>query len=195
MYQRTYKDRIARHIAEFGALLALFGFVSSVVSLFGYELRILLWIDRWGPVVAWVIRGSLIVGGMAISVIAYSFDASEGPEAEEGRRQEREAMMRHPRTVQVTADMAREARVVWEPSGTPGEYVIRKVVWLDGQHRWRIDGQDRMYGPDDPQVTSVAVYVESVNPPRRLMYAQDLTTRRSAWQDVHPDAWAFVLNN
>lgn len=202
MYERTVKDRVAGRIAGFGALLALLGLMSSVITFVGYELRVLMWIDLWGPLVAWGIRLGLIVGGSATYLVAIRFDKGESPEvlrasraaAEERRRREWEATMWHPRTVQVVADMAREAHVVWEPTGAPGEHVIRKVVWLDGQQRWQLDAQGRAYGPDDPQVTSVAVYVESASPPpRRLVCTQDLATRRLVWQDAHPGMWALFL--
>ena len=41
-------------ISGLGGLLALFGVISSVLYLLGYNLRILIWIDLWGPVVGWV---------------------------------------------------------------------------------------------------------------------------------------------
>jgi hypothetical protein len=61
---------ISDKVAGFGALLGLFGLVSSLITFIGYELRVLMWIDLWGPLVAWSIRLGLIVGGIAIYFVA-----------------------------------------------------------------------------------------------------------------------------
>jgi hypothetical protein len=52
-----------RSIAGF---VAIAGVISSVLTLFGYELRILMWIDLWGTGVGWAIRAGLVVVGAAV---------------------------------------------------------------------------------------------------------------------------------
>ncbi len=50
--------------SSIGGMLAFFGLFSSVLSFFGYNLKILMWIDSWGPTVGWIIRiGLILVGG------------------------------------------------------------------------------------------------------------------------------------
>ncbi len=59
-------DFIKSKIASFGGLLALMGLGSILLSIFNYNLRLLMWIDIWGTTMGWVIRIGLIVGGGAI---------------------------------------------------------------------------------------------------------------------------------
>lgn len=59
------KDRIA----GFGVLLVLMGIVSSVLQLFGYELRALRALDALGPM-AWAVRLGLILVGAGLFVVA-----------------------------------------------------------------------------------------------------------------------------
>ena len=56
-------SNIAGKISGAGVLIALYGLISSVMYFFDYNLRILMWVDLWGPLVGWGIRGALIVGG------------------------------------------------------------------------------------------------------------------------------------
>ncbi len=57
-----------------GSILALAGIISIALYFFGYELKILGWIENWGETVAWVIRGGLVVVGGALWFL--------GPDAE-----------------------------------------------------------------------------------------------------------------
>jgi hypothetical protein len=52
-----------------GGFLALAGVISIVLHFIGYNLRILIWIDRWGTGVGWGIRiGLVVVGGILFLV-------------------------------------------------------------------------------------------------------------------------------
>lgn len=53
-------------ISGFALALAFLGMASMVLSFFGYEVIVLLWIDLWGETIAWVFRISMIVVGLAI---------------------------------------------------------------------------------------------------------------------------------
>jgi len=70
-------DFIKDKIPSIGAFLAIAGILSSVLSFIGYNLRLLLWIDMWGPVVGWVIRIALIVVGGALFFFGKKLVASE----------------------------------------------------------------------------------------------------------------------
>lgn len=59
---KTILDRVQ----GFGLLVALLGLVSSVITFFDYELRVLMWIELWGSLVAWGIRLALIAGGLGL---------------------------------------------------------------------------------------------------------------------------------
>jgi hypothetical protein len=190
-------DRIASRVANFGALLACFGAVSSVITFFDYELRILMWIELWGPLVAWGIRLGLIAVGVGIFFVAGMLDKSDSPEAraaaQEAERRAWDALKSHPRVQQLIADASRSLRIVWEPNGDPDAYVVRNVVWQDAQYRWLVDGTGPSYGPDDPRVTNVALYLERLSPPQRIVCGMDLATRSLVQQEAHPGTWAAFV--
>lgn len=53
-------------MGQLGKYLIMFGAASAVLSLFDYELTLLMWIETWGEGVAWLIRGALILVGMGL---------------------------------------------------------------------------------------------------------------------------------
>ena len=53
-------------LSKAGGFMALVGVISTILYFVGYNLKILMWVDLWGPTVGWVIRGGLIVGGAAL---------------------------------------------------------------------------------------------------------------------------------
>jgi hypothetical protein len=53
-------------MGSFGIYLILFGVGSAILSFFDYEFQLLMWVDAWGDGVAWLIRGALILIGMAL---------------------------------------------------------------------------------------------------------------------------------
>ncbi len=55
-------------MARFGTYFIIAGALSGVLSLFDYELSLLLWIETWGSGVAWLIRGAFILVGMGLCV-------------------------------------------------------------------------------------------------------------------------------
>lgn len=71
-------DFIKSKLSSIGALLAIFGLGSAILSLFDYNLRILMWVDLWGTTMGWVIRIGLIVVGVAL---LFLFNKSEEAEA------------------------------------------------------------------------------------------------------------------
>ena len=50
-------------VSTAGAVIALYVMVSSVFHIIGHNMRLLVWVDQWGPAVGWVIRVLLIVIG------------------------------------------------------------------------------------------------------------------------------------
>jgi hypothetical protein len=62
-----------RRMKSLGTWLLVFGVGSMLLSLIGYEFRILSWIDTWGPTAGWSIRiGLTAVGGVLLLVGARS---------------------------------------------------------------------------------------------------------------------------
>ncbi|WP_109851647.1 hypothetical protein [Aquimarina sp. AU58] len=59
-------DFIKSKLSSIGSLLFLMGLVSTILSIFNYNLKLLIWIDLWGTFMGWVIRIFLIIGGAAI---------------------------------------------------------------------------------------------------------------------------------
>ena len=71
-----------RSIAGF---VALAGLASIGLHLFGYNLRILGWIELWGETVGWLIRVALFVGGAVLYFVlpgGEAEDAAEKPPSE-----------------------------------------------------------------------------------------------------------------
>jgi hypothetical protein len=64
-------------LSGLGGLMALFGVVSSVLYFLKYNLRILVWIDSWGPTAGWVIRGGLIALGLVLLIVGKSMGGSK----------------------------------------------------------------------------------------------------------------------
>jgi len=49
-----------------GVWLMIIGFGSMALSLIGYEFQLLMWIDNWGEMVGWGIRGAIAVAGLVL---------------------------------------------------------------------------------------------------------------------------------
>lgn len=64
-------------MAQIGIYLMIAGVGSIALNLFGYEFKLLMWIDTWGPEVGWAIRLGAIVVGAIIWFIGNKADASE----------------------------------------------------------------------------------------------------------------------
>lgn len=63
-------DAIREKLSSIGAFLVFAGVVSSLLQLFGYELKILMVLNAAGPVVAWSARLGLIVVGAVLFFMA-----------------------------------------------------------------------------------------------------------------------------
>ncbi len=75
-------DFIREKAWQIGGFLALIGVVSSVLNFIDYNLRILMWIDMWGATVGWIIRISLIVGGLILMFVGKSDEEDDDDESE-----------------------------------------------------------------------------------------------------------------
>ena len=53
-------------MASLGWYLIIAGAGSGLLSAFDYEFSLLIWIETWGSGFAWLIRGALILVGMAL---------------------------------------------------------------------------------------------------------------------------------
>jgi hypothetical protein len=52
-----------------GSFLVLIGILSIALHFIGWNVRLLMWIDNWGNLVGWLIRGGVIVVGAAFYFI------------------------------------------------------------------------------------------------------------------------------
>lgn len=66
-----------------GGFLALAGILSIILHFVGYNLRILIWIDRWGAGVGWGIRIGLVAVGAILFVIGAVRRPAEPPGVDE----------------------------------------------------------------------------------------------------------------
>ncbi len=55
-------------MARVGWYLLMFGAGSALLSMFGREFTILMWIDSWGVTMGWVIRGLLVAAGAFLTL-------------------------------------------------------------------------------------------------------------------------------
>lgn len=62
-----------------GILLILGGVGSFLLELFGYEFRVLMWIEMWGEPVAMAIRGAMVVAGGVLVFLGMRSEGSEAP--------------------------------------------------------------------------------------------------------------------
>ena len=62
---------------SFGGLLFILGLASFVWNLLGRELRVLAWIDSWGPTIGIAIRVGLIVIGAALWFMGRKREAAQ----------------------------------------------------------------------------------------------------------------------
>jgi len=62
-----------------GTYMALAGVISTVLHFLGMNLKILIWINMWGPTMGWVIRLGLIALGVLLMIVF-----SGGQETEKG---------------------------------------------------------------------------------------------------------------
>ena len=51
-----------------GGLLIMFAIGSAILPMFGRQFTLFMWIDNWGPTVGWVIRGVMLLVGIALAV-------------------------------------------------------------------------------------------------------------------------------
>lgn len=79
---------MGKNISSLGGFLALCGVVSSVLFLIGYNLRILMWMNNFGPTTGWLIRGGLIAGGAALFFIFGSGDDEDDEDDEKKKKKE-----------------------------------------------------------------------------------------------------------
>ena len=63
-----------------GMYMAIAGIASIVLHFLNMNLRILMWIDMWGPTTGWLIRGGLVLIGAALFVMGPAEEES-GEEA------------------------------------------------------------------------------------------------------------------
>ena len=67
-------EDIKSKIGKGGLILAAMGILSTVLSIFNYNLRLLAWVDIWGNTMGWIIRVLLILGGGALFFFYGGYD-------------------------------------------------------------------------------------------------------------------------
>lgn len=70
-------NNIKSYLGKGGLFLAAMGVMSIILSLFNYNVRLLAWVDLWGPTMGWIIRIALIVGGAALFFIFGNSDEDD----------------------------------------------------------------------------------------------------------------------
>jgi hypothetical protein len=60
---RRLSMNVRQVVSTAGAVIAIYVIVSSIFHIIGYNMRLLVWVDQWGPVAGWAIRMLLVVIG------------------------------------------------------------------------------------------------------------------------------------
>lgn len=68
-------DWIMSKLSAIGGFLALAGVASIILNFIGYNLRILVWIERWGTGAGWAIRIGLIVVGLLLLFLGQKYSS------------------------------------------------------------------------------------------------------------------------
>ncbi len=71
-----------------GSMLLFFGVGSIVLGFFGYDFRLVSWVDMWGETTGWAIRGGVIAAGAGLFFLGWRADQESSPEAAPAPRQE-----------------------------------------------------------------------------------------------------------
>lgn len=65
---------------QLGMYLALGGIGSIILNQFGYNFSLLMWIDNWGEMVGWAIRGGTIIVGAVLFFLGIQQEQQEEKE-------------------------------------------------------------------------------------------------------------------
>jgi hypothetical protein len=68
---------------SFGFYLLIAGIGSILLNQFGYEFKLLMWIDNWGENIGWAIRGGAIVIGAIMIAVGMKQEKQAPTEAQE----------------------------------------------------------------------------------------------------------------
>jgi hypothetical protein len=163
-------EKIKGKISGFGAFLSLAGLISAVVTLFDYELRILMWIENWGTAVGWLIRFGLIVGG---AFICYAFRTKEEKEAEERAAAAeraaaefdwdgyRSAVRADSRFAEFMSRVNKDFDVSFEKPSDGDTFHIRHYAFSN------VTGQT--VPPDSGDITNLTLYLNRDRAPKRML--------------------------
>lgn len=64
-------------LAGLGVLMTVFGVTVTILSLFGYNITLFLWLNNWGTTMGWLIRIGFIIGGIILFVLFYNSQEEE----------------------------------------------------------------------------------------------------------------------
>jgi len=68
---RKPKEESMKNVKSIGGFLFVMGVGSAILTYFGYEFRLLMWIDTWGPQAGWAIRGAMAAVGAVLWFIGF----------------------------------------------------------------------------------------------------------------------------
>lgn len=160
-------------IANFGVFLALLGVVSSALTLFGYELRVLRGLDELGPM-AWLVRVGLIVVGVVIFFVVSPKDeaGAEGGDQPGGgstpARSPRDSFASDPRFQHLGQYMQGRFPTSFDPPATPDVFHVVHVACMTAE--------GAAVSHDDASARYVIAYLKRQAEPSRMQVSLDLTT-------------------
>lgn len=177
-------------IANFGILLAAMGLLSSVLTLFCYELRVLRALDELGPA-AWGIRGGFVVLGVVIFFIAVPKDeASDGATdgataADTTAPTPRAAFATDPRFQHLEQYMRGRFAFSLDAPTTPDTFQIVHVACMTAE--------GAAVGQLDPSARYVIAYLKRGADPARMQVSLDLATGQCGETPLGRLQWSAVV--
>jgi hypothetical protein len=180
-------------IANFGVFLALLGILSSALTLFGYELRVLRGLDELGPM-AWVVRGGLIVVGVVIFFVAAPKDESAGASGEgqagsgpgaAPERSPRDSFASDPRFQHLGQYMQGRFATTFDAPTTPDVFQIVHVACMTAE--------GAVVGQADPSARYAIAYLKRGAEPSRMQVSLDLATGQCGEAPLGWMQWKAVV--
>lgn len=177
-------------IANFGIFLAAMGLLSSVLTLFGYELRALRALDELGPA-AWAIRGGLVVLGVVIFFVAVPKDeATDGATggaaaADTTAPTPHAAFASDPRFQHLGQYMQGRFAFTLDAPTSPDVFQIVHVACMTAE--------GAAVGQHDPSVRYVIAYLKRAADPARMQVSLDLATGQCGETPLGRLQWSAVV--
>ncbi len=194
-------QNIKSKISGFGAFLAFAGLLSSVLSLFNYELRILMWIDLWGTGLGWLIRLGVIVGG---ALIFFLFQTKEDKEAAKQAYEAERAAEKAAAEFDwpgYRSTVRADSRFTEFMSRVDKDYDVSFDAPDNGdtfhiKHYAFFDAMGKAVPPDSAEIASVSIYAQRDKAPKNILIGSQFengTMKEPQSMELSGSQWRYMI--